>query len=650
MNAVTLAWTLLRGGGRKGMLGSVLTLAAVGVTTTLLMFAVAGNFAFADRAERTAWRTPVPAGQVETARQLSVLDMVDGRPMTVVYLTATGSGAPPVPPGMDGFPAPGELWASPELAALLERLPADQLADRFDAPVTGELGDAALVHGNELVAVVGVASDSPVLSARPLDGETVVGISEFGTDAASETYRLYQSFMAVATVLMVVPLLVFGGAAARLTVARRDQRLASLRLVGATPGQVVRVTVAEAILTALVGAVAGAILYTAVMPLLARIPIDGGPWFVADLWPPLWATGAVIVAVPLLVGLSAVVGLRRVVISPLGVARRQTPPGIRAARLLVLVAFVGAFLFMSSRFLGMGALGSLLMLVLLAGVFGAINLVGPWVVSLLGRVTALAARRPAPLLAGRRLVDDPRSAWRTVAGIALTGFVAGFTVLLSPQLTGYAEDRTLLTVSVPTTQVEAVTASVATVLPDGAKVTGTNEVEGVSLVDVETPVDSAAIDRFRTEVAQIAPGSPTMGTDDWVRFDDQLFTDVKTGVLVVLCVSILIAMVSAAVSGASSVLDRRQVYGLLHLSGTPMKVLNSARRMETLLPLAVMGGGSLACGMLMAMPFSSGGEIAGNLALLFTVVGFGVVGVVGASAVSRPLLASVMRNTPPRPD
>ncbi|MCF1593642.1 hypothetical protein [Streptomyces muensis] len=47
-------------------------------------------------------------------------------------------------------------------------------------------------------------------------------------------------------------------------------------------------------------------------------------------------------------------------------------------------------------------------------------------------VTALA-KRPATLLAGRRLLDYPKAAWRIVSGLTLAGFVAGvFALLFGP--------------------------------------------------------------------------------------------------------------------------------------------------------------------------------------------------------------------------
>ena len=60
----------------------------------------------------------------------------------------------------------------------------------------------------------------------------------------------------LAAVLMVVPTVLLVGALARLTAAQREQRLAGLRLVGATPGLVVAVTALETALAAAVGAIA----------------------------------------------------------------------------------------------------------------------------------------------------------------------------------------------------------------------------------------------------------------------------------------------------------------------------------------------------------------------------------------------------------
>ncbi|WP_435193076.1 FtsX-like permease family protein, partial [Nonomuraea sp. bgisy094] len=640
-NLMSLTWRLLRGGGRRGMLGTWLTLGAVVISTGLLLFAVSANFAFQGRAERSAWRNPVQAAGKATAVEATRDDYVQDRKITVVDLAALDPKAD-APPGLPRFPAPGEVWLSPALAELARQLPADRLADRYDN-VKGVLGDSALVYPGELVAVVGHRADDPAMTGTrgdtwrggvpPTKVETLAG-------TPTEDAQAYRILALIASVLMVVPLLVFGGAAARLTVARRDQRLAALRLVGATPGQVVAMTVAEAVIVAFAGAVLGTVLYGVAVPLLKAIRIGGGPWFAGDLLPnPLLAAG-VLLAVPLLVGVSAIVGLRRVVVSPLGVAKRETPPAMRFVRVVALLAVL-AVVPMLGTSASVGVVS-----VVLGLAFLCVNLVGPWVVGLIGRITAKRARRPAKLLAGRRLVDDPRSAWRTVSGVALTGFVAGFLGLLSPgdALAGHAADGRLM-LAVPEAKVAVVAGQARERLAKaGVKATVKQE-KGL----VAAAVGTADVDRARTALDGLVPGHSATSEADEQRFTGQLLDDIATGTVVVLSVSFLVAIASSGITSASSVLDRRQTYALLRLAGTPLEVLDRARRSETLIPLMVMGGGAIAVGVFCASPFMLVSPNISGAITLAVCVTVGFAGVIGAGALSRPLLRAVTDDPAPRP-
>ncbi|MEU4824644.1 FtsX-like permease family protein [Actinomadura sp. NPDC023710] len=662
--AVELSWRLLRGGGRNNVLGSLLTLAAVAVSTGLLLFAVGADHAFLQRAHADAWRHPgKPAANPSMIEALST-DYVQGEPITVVDLAALRGDAP-VPPGMTRFPKPGEAWTSPALARLMRDLPAERLAERFPSPA-GTLGRGALVHPGELVAVVGRSPDDPAMTAGRGAVEhlgTTGGpsrVDRFAT-GASWSAGVYLLLAGLASVLMVVPLLVFGGAAARLTVARRDGRLAALRLVGATPGQVVAITATEAVLTAVVGAAAGLVLYAAATPLLTRITIAGGGWFAGDLWPGPPALAGLLAAVPVLVGVSAVVGLRRVVVSPLGVARRETPPGMRAVRIAALLAVVIAFGAVGGGLIDMGRAGMIVLMVFLVLAFLAINFAGPWVVAIIGHLTVGTARGPARLLAGRRLVDDPRSAWRTVAGVALTGFIAGFLALLNAHSSA-GEPRDELKLAVPYERSAAVAeqakgrlagldagVSVRRIEAGDGPPAADARLNATAVVAVTVPGGSAAVDRARTALTGLVPGKvATTPADDEVT-GDFLVADLRTGALIVLAVSFLVGITSAGITGASAVLDRRQTYAMLRLAGTPLSVLDRARRQETLIPLAVMGGGSLLTGVLFGLPFAQGFGLSGLAGLAgFVVLGFG--GVLGASALSRPLLRSVTADPAPRPD
>ena len=62
--------------------------------------------------------------------------------------------------------------------------------------------------------------------------------------------------------------------------------------------------------------------------------------------------------------------------------------------------------------------------------FATLNVVGPWVLGLVGKVQLRRATTPARLLAARRLLDDPRAVWRVVGGLGLAGFVAGALVVI----------------------------------------------------------------------------------------------------------------------------------------------------------------------------------------------------------------------------
>ena len=243
-----------------------------------------------------------------------------------------------------------------------------------------------------------------------------------GTDSA----EYYATLAAVACAVMVVPILTLGGLAARLAASRRDQRLATLRLSGATSGQVVVMTLAEAVGQALLGGVLGVVLYAAVLPGLARLDFQGRPFTVGELWVGVPVALLVLVAVALLAVVSGLVGLRRVVIGPLGVTARVSPPRLRWWRAVAVFVLLAGWLVVARS-----NVATAVILTVLVGVVATVNLVGPYLVMLLGFVVARASRRFPTLLAARRLVDDPRSTWRAVSAIGLGVIVAGLSTMVA---------------------------------------------------------------------------------------------------------------------------------------------------------------------------------------------------------------------------
>lgn len=257
---------------------------------------------------------------------------------------------------------------------------------------------------------------------------TVIGGAQSFWRWSDDTAFAYQLLAVIALVLLVVPLASLGGAAARLSARRRDDRLATLRLLGATPATVSALAVIESVALAVIGAVVGVGLYFAIVPALALVPFRGEALGVDGVllgWPML-------VGVPLGVGalaaVSAVLGLRQVVISPLGVRTRQDAPKLSWLRIVIGAAVVLiAFGLMSV----LQVAGSAIVLIAILGAaFGGtlavLNLIGPWVIRLVAQGQARRAKTPARLLAARSVLESPKAAWRQGSGVAMTSFMAVF--------------------------------------------------------------------------------------------------------------------------------------------------------------------------------------------------------------------------------
>jgi hypothetical protein len=182
------------------------------------------------------------------------------------------------------------------------------------------------------------------------------------------------------------------------------------------------------------GAVAGLIGYSLLSPLIARIPLGGGRWYLHDLTVSWWLVLVVLVAVPVLSVISALIGLGRVSITPLGVVRGQTRKSTSPLRLVLLV--IGPIMLAV-----VGTRGAVLPIVIgVAMAALAVRVVGPWAVQVIGKILARTASGPVVLLAGRRLADDPKGAFRPVAALVLSGFVTGFLALFMPF--GMSQDGT----------------------------------------------------------------------------------------------------------------------------------------------------------------------------------------------------------------
>jgi ABC-type antimicrobial peptide transport system permease subunit len=213
--------------------------------------------------------------------------------------------------------------------------------------------------------------------------------------------------------------------ASRLSAARREERFAAMRLVGATPRQISVVSAVEAVTAALAGVAVGFALFFVFRPLLYHVPFTGAPFAQGDLslqWIDIVLS---VIGVPVAAVVSARLALRRVQISPLGVNRRAASRPPRIVRIIPLLAGIAVLAYFDAH--GKPGSNGGQVLELLVGfvlLVAGLVLAGPWFTTAGSRLMVKRASRPATLLAGRRLLDNPKAAFRFISGLVIALFVA----------------------------------------------------------------------------------------------------------------------------------------------------------------------------------------------------------------------------------
>ena len=236
--------------------------------------------------------------------------------------------------------------------------------------------------------------------------------------------------LTVVALAILAPVLIFIATATRLSAARREQRFAAMRLVGATRKQVSLLAATESTAAAVAGVAAGFGIFFLLRAPVAGIPFLGEPFFPAELSLSLPDILAVAIGVPVAAAVAARLALRRVHISPLGVARRTTPKPPRAWRVLPLLAGLAELGFFTVHG-GPASIGGQVLVFMSSFLLIIVGLVlaGPWLTMAAARVMARRTSRPSALIAARRLADDPRAAFRAVSGLVLALFITTVAVV-----------------------------------------------------------------------------------------------------------------------------------------------------------------------------------------------------------------------------
>jgi hypothetical protein len=454
---IRLGLRLAVSGGREAVVRLVILAIAVGIGVGLLLTVVAAVNAVGVQNDRYAWldtEEPAASGftiSVSTASgyttsggartvtsrdpvwALITTDLFDGQGIYRADVAATGP-ASPVPPGIPRDPGPGQYYISPALSALLRSAPADELADRYPGHQAGLIGEAGLPSPDSLVIVVGrsAAQMSHLPGAAKLTSFNTTPPSGCGSHSTCVirgglTPAGIDLILSVVALALLLPVLIFIGTATRLSAARREQRFAAMRLVGATPRQVSLIAAVESAVAAAAGVAIGFGLFFVLRTPLTAIPFTGQSFFPAELSLSLPDILAVAVGIPAAAAVAALLALRRVNISPLGVVRRVTPAPPRAWRVLPLLVGLADLGFVVVHGKPASPAGQILVLVPgFALIMIGLVIAGPWLTMAGARILARRASRPGALIAARRLADDPRAAFRAVSGLILALFI--FTV------------------------------------------------------------------------------------------------------------------------------------------------------------------------------------------------------------------------------
>ena len=342
--------------------------------------------------------------------------------------------------------------------------------------------------------------------------------------------------------LLLTPLFTLGASAARLSARRRDDRLATLRLLGASTGRITLYTVAEALIYATVGFFIGFVVYLVLTIPFGMLHFLDTPLGAHNMILPAHLVFACYVGCLVIAALSSLFGLSKVTISPLGVRTRANAPkaGIvfLIAGLVVLVlGFIGAQLVLEilRASVSDGTFGTamsvmfvlliLTLIVVFPLVLGmiAVDLLGGFTVWLYATIRVRIARTPAALLAWRAVLESPRAAWRQVSGVAMTTFIAA---LIGPVLGQL----------------------------------------------------------FRESTSQARRNVQ----------DDTLLNDMWQGLFLLMFLSYLLVALSALLNQSAAIYERGSLYSSLRMMGTEAAVLKRSRRIVVFGPLLLVLFGLIA--------------------------------------------------------
>lgn len=434
MNGAVLKLAILGSKSSWGRFAGVAAGVAIGVSLLLLLWGAANGLT--QRDERGAWlreqgepavTVPLAADGLHPAGPPQPVPLSDStilvaNPIDIFrdeLINRRDIAALPTStvtiPGITTAPVPGTYYASPALQGLIESTPADQLGQRY-GEFAGYIDGSALPGPDSLVVITGATESELRRGQASL-------VSQFTNNPYGESGTAYKTALLIGGIAVFFPVLLLISIATGLGAAQRRERYAALRLIGASPRLVSRISALETAVPSLVGALVGVVLAQALTPAAAQVPVNGTRMFVEDLNS---GAGVTVAVVLLVVVAAAVVAARRTLrarIGPLGATRavhERTPRWWRALPLLAGLASMAVAAASSKT-------GSTWASLLLIGGFVltsvGIVMIGPWLTRLTSTLGLRFARTAPAVIAGSRIRQTPVATFRSVSGLVIAVFM-----------------------------------------------------------------------------------------------------------------------------------------------------------------------------------------------------------------------------------
>ncbi|MEV0699720.1 FtsX-like permease family protein [Saccharopolyspora sp. NPDC050389] len=379
----------------------------------------------------------------------------------------------PVAPGLLQNPRPGEVVVSPALREILSGPDGALLQPRFPH-VVGVVGDEGLLYPNEVFYYAGTDALSPQSS-------NVSGVVDHFGEALGHSRSTFSTsewlILALGLAALLVPVVVYVAATARLAETARQRRLSAMRLVGASGEQIRRMAAGEALAGALLGVVLGWALFLFGRTFASGVTIAKSAVFDFDITPVWWLAALVTIGIPAVAVAVTIGSLTHAITDPLDVSRRTVSRRRRLGwRLVPLGLGLLGLLAVIFGFDGMDDLPLFVVSVVL--VLVGIPVLLPWCVE-----RAVGRLRGGPtawqLAIGRlKLTSGPAARSVSAIAVVVAGVIALQTMLATVE--GERADRSDLREVVP-------------------------PVSASALIGGERPSDPAEIGRIEQEVRSL-PG------------------------------------------------------------------------------------------------------------------------------------------------